>query len=161
VPILHNQYRAEGNLPGGKVVPLPIQVGLRTQGPLVQVTVSLADSIASELVKQGKPVPAPVVGNALIDTGAVSTCIDEDAAQKLQLPVINVVNLASTSHPSTKANVYPVKFQITGLPINFNAPMSIGAPLAVQGLVALIGRDVLQHCTLIYSGGLSQISLCI
>jgi hypothetical protein len=75
--------------------------------------------------------------------------------------VVNVVSMASASHASTKANVYPAKFQITGLPMNFNAPMSIGAPLAVQGLIALIGRDVLQHCTLNYNGHLGQISLCI
>jgi predicted aspartyl protease len=160
VPILHSQYRAGRNLPNGKIVQLPIQVGLRTHGPLVQVTIWLADPVASKLAEEGKPVPAPVVGNALLDTGAVSTCIDEEAAQKLQLPVVNVVNMASASHPSTKANVYPVKFQIAGLPFDFTA-LAIGAPLAVQGLIALIGRDVLQHCTLIYSGGLSQISLCI
>jgi hypothetical protein len=45
--------------------------------------------------------------------------------------------------------------------MTFNAPMSIGAPLAAQGLIALIGRDLLQHCTLIYNGHLGQISLCI
>jgi predicted aspartyl protease len=161
MPILHSQYQAEGKAPDGKVIHLPAQVGLVARGPLVQVTVSLADQITSELIKQGKAIPAPVQGLALIDTGAGSTCIDEEAAQKLQLPVVNVVDMASASHALTKANVYPAKFQITGLPMNFNAPMSIGAPLAVQGLIALIGRDVLQHCTLIYNGHLGQISLCI
>ncbi len=38
---------------------------------------------------------------------------------------------------------------------------AIAAPLAAQGLIALIGRDLLQHCTLIYTGSLGQISLCI
>ena len=161
MPILHSQYQATAKTPDGNTIQLPAQVGLATRGPLIQVTVSLADQIATELVKQGKSLPAPVQGLALIDTGAGSTCIDEAAAQKLQLPVVNVVDMASASHASTKANVYPAKFQIIGLPISFNAPMSIGAPLAVQGLIALIGRDVLQHCTLIYNGGLGQISLCI
>jgi len=161
MPILHSQYQATAKTPDGNVIQLPAQVGLATRGPLVQVTVSLADQIASELIKQGKTIPPPVQGLALIDTGAGSTCIDEEAAQKLQLPVVNVVSMASASHASTKANVYPAKFQITGLAISFNAPMSIGAPLAVQGLIALIGRDVLQHCTLIYNGNLGQISLCI
>ncbi|MDE3068108.1 MAG: hypothetical protein KGJ60_11230 [Verrucomicrobiota bacterium] len=160
MPILHSQYQAATKTPDGKVIQLPAQVGLATRGPLVQVTISLADPIAAELVKQGKPVPPPVQGLALIDTGAGS-CIDEAAAQKLQLPVVNVVNMASASHASANANVYPAKLQITGLPMTFNAPMCIGAPLAVQGLIALIGRDLLQHCTLIYNGNLGQISLCI
>ena len=129
MPILHSQFQAETKTPDGKIIQLPAQVGLVARGPLVQVTVSLADQIASELVKQGKPFPAPVQGLALLDTGAGSTCIDEAAAQKLQLPVVNVVDLASASHASTKANVYPAKFQITGLPMSFNAPMSSGHPL--------------------------------
>ncbi len=93
MPILHSQFQAEGKTPDGKIIQLPAQVGLAVRGPLVQVTVSLADQIASELIKQGKAIPAPVQGLALIDTGAGSTCIDEEAAQKLQLPVVNVVNM--------------------------------------------------------------------
>ena len=53
MPILHSQYQAEGKTPDGKIIHLPAQVGLATRGPLVQVTVSLADQIASEF-KTGK-----------------------------------------------------------------------------------------------------------
>jgi hypothetical protein len=38
---------------------------------------------------------------------------------------------------------------------------AIGAPLAAQGIVALIGRDVLQHCTLHYNGFTGEITLAI
>jgi hypothetical protein len=33
-----------------------------------------------------------------------------------------------------------------------NAARAAGTPLAAQGLVALIGRDALQTCVLIYNG---------
>ena len=64
MPIPHGQYQAEGKAPDGKIIQLPTQVGLMTRGPLVQVTVSLADQIASKLIKQEKAIPASVQGLA-------------------------------------------------------------------------------------------------
>jgi hypothetical protein len=127
----------------------------------VPVTVTLADQVASELVKRQEFVPAPASGLALIDTGAISTCIDEETARQMRLPIVNVVNMASASHASTKANQYPVKLEVVGLPMSFNSAIATGAPLRIHGLIALIGRDMLQHCTLIYNGTIGQISLCI
>jgi predicted aspartyl protease len=146
-----------------QTAPVPGAMGLVQMGPRIQIRISLGDQFASELVKLGKPVPPPVDGHALIDTGAGSTCIDEEAAKSLNLSVIDVVSMASASHAATKANVYPAKLEILGLPqpIVINASRAIGAPLKVQGLIALIGRDVLQHCTLIYNGGIGSITLCI
>lgn len=65
MPILHSQYQAEGKTPDGKIIQLPAQVGLVARGPLVQVTVSLADQIASELIKQGKSHPGTGSGSCL------------------------------------------------------------------------------------------------
>src|SRR5438067_1699528 len=159
--ILHSQFTGQGKQPDGKTVAIPPPIILAQRGPCVQIAVTLADQIAGELVKQGKPVPAAVSGLGLIDTGAVSTCIDEGVAKRMNLPVVNVVTLASASHASTQANVYPVKFQIAGFPVAINAPSAIGAQLAAQGLLALIGRDLLQHCSLIYNGFSGEITLCI
>ena len=121
----------------------------------------LADQVAGELVKRKEPVPTPLSGLALIDTGAISSCIDEETAKQMHLPVVNVVNMASASHALHQANQYPVKIQFTGFPIAFNAMNAMGAPLKIQGLIAIIGRDLLMRCTFIYNGSLGQISLCI
>lgn len=160
-PILHSQFIGQGKQSDGKTVQLPPRLVLAQRGPVVQIAVTLADPVAAELLKQGKPIPAPIAGLGLIDTGAVSTCIDEGAARKLNLPVVNVVTLASASHASSKANVYPVKFEVAGLPVAVNAPSAIGAPLEAQGLLALIGRDLLQHCTVFYNGPIGEITLSI
>ena len=98
---------------------------------------------------------------ALIDTCATTTCIDEEAARQLKLPVVNVVTVASASHSSTQHNVYPIQISIAGLPITINAPGAIGAPLAAQGHLLLIGRDVLQHCALFYNGLTGKFTLSI
>lgn len=160
MPILHIQFNAQGTNNQGQVVKVNPGIVLQRQGPCVQVTIGLAQSIAEQLLQQGKPVPQPISGLALIDTGATSTCIDDEAAQKLQLPVTNVVNVASASHSSTPQNVYPIQVQITGLPISIESG-AVGAALAPQKLLALIGRDVLQHCTLFYNGITGQITLSI
>lgn len=161
MPILHTQFSAQGKTQQGQIVPIPHSVVLQKQGPCVQVSIGLAQSIASQLLQQGKSLPKPISGIALIDSGASSTCIDDTAAQQLSLPVVNVVNVASASHASTPQNVYPIQIELIGLPISIEAPNAIGAALTPQGLLALIGRDVLQHCTLFYNGITGEITLSI
>ena len=131
------------------------------RGPVVQVTVGVGQQIATQVLQSGGALPSPVSGLALIDTGASTTCIDEAAAQKLQLPVIDVVKIASASHASTEQNVYPIQIEVVGLPITVNAPRAVGAPLEPQGILVLIGRDVLQHMLLVYNGPAGSLSLSI
>ncbi len=161
MPILHIQLNATGNNPKGQTVQIPPSIVLQRQGPYVQVTISIAQSIAEQLLQQGLSLPSPMSGVALIDTGASSTCIDSDIAQQMQLPVVNVVNVASASHASSQQNVYPIQIEVVGLPISIETPNAIGAALKAQGLIALIGRDVLQHCILFYNGITGSFTLSI
>ena len=159
----HNQFLAQAKTPDGKIIVVPPSVGLIQIGPRLNARISLGNPFAAELAKRQEPIPPPVSGHALIDTGAIATCIDADTAKSLNLPVIDVVKMASASHPATDANVYPVRLEIIGSPkpIEFNVARAIGAPLKVQGLIALVGRDVLAHCTLIYQGGIGSVTLCL
>jgi len=161
MPVLHTQFSGEGKAPDSKVVKLSSAFVMASRGPVLQAAITVAEQVAAELVKQGKPVQPPVAGFALIDTGAYMTCVDEDAAKQLQLPVVDVVNMSSASHASHPANVYPIRIGIAGFPIPINAPRAIGAALKAQGLIALIGRDVLAHGTLFYNGMAGEITLSI
>jgi predicted aspartyl protease len=161
VPILNVQFAGEGKRPDGTVVPVQPQVVFAQRGPVVQVTISVGQQIAAQVLQSGGTLPTPVSGLALIDTGASTTCVDEMAAQKLQLPVIDVVRIASASHPETERNVYPIQIEVIGLPITINAPRTVGAPLESQGILVLIGRDVLQHTVLVYNGPAGSLSLSI
>ena len=161
MPILHVQYDAQGQTPDGQPIQLPARIALLQTGPCVQVVISLAQSLSEQLVQQGHAVPQPASGMGLVDTGASTTCIDEALAQRLGLPVIDVVQMTSASHAGTEANVYPIQMEIVGSPIIVNVPRAIGANLAPQGIVALIGRDYLQHCTLFYNGLSGEITLSI
>ncbi len=157
MPILNIQLA--GQDPSGNQI--PAFVALQQRGPVVQVSVSVEQNIARQLLAQGIALPAPETGFALIDTGATSTCIDEAAAARLRLPAIDVVTVASASHASTQQNVHPIQIEVIGLPITISAPRAIAAPLAAQGLLVLMGRDVLQHCTLFYNGPTGSFSLSV
>lgn len=161
MPILNLQLSVQGRGPDGQPVPLPPATALVRRGPCIQVQVGVAKVIAQQLLQQGKEVPTPSSGLAIIDTGAAVTCIDDGVARQLGLPVINVVTISSASHAATQQNVYPAQIEVIGLPLAIDVPNAIGAPLAEQGLIALIGRDVLQRCTLFYNGPAGSISLAL
>lgn len=160
MPILHVQFNAQGQTPTGQTVSVAPVIALLSQGPVVQVVLSVAQTIADQLLQQGLPVPTPVAGLALIDTGASSTCIDDASAQQLQLPAIDVVNMISASHANIQQNIYPVLIEVMG-GIRIDVPRAMGANLAPQNLVALIGRDFLQQCTLFYNGPAGAITLAL
>jgi len=161
MPILHTQLTAQGQTANGKPISLPPAIALMQRGPIVQVTIGVEQNIAQQLVSQGTPLPQPVPGVALIDTGATSTCIDDAIAKQLNLPVVDVVSIASASHVETKQSVYPALIEVVGIAIKFNALRAIGVPLANQGIQVLIGRDLLQHCTLFYNGMIGSFTLSI
>jgi predicted aspartyl protease len=151
----------EGQTADGRRVQLPPGVALQVRGPVVQASVTLEETAAQTLVQQGGQLPSPENGLALIDTGASVTCIDAEAARRLRLPAIDVVPMTSASHARTDQNVYPIQIEILGFPMRLQAPRAVGAELASQGLLLLIGRDVLRSCTLFYNGVTGEFTLSI
>lgn len=158
MPILHSQVVAQAKTPDGKDIQLPSPVALQLRGPVVQVTVTIEQNAGKALLSQGKTVPTKT-GWALIDTGASNTCIDDKVAKELGLPVIDVGNMQSASHEKHQCNVYPV--QIITPVVTLNSPRTMGASLESQGLLVLIGRDVLQVCNLFYNGVAGQFTLSL
>jgi predicted aspartyl protease len=134
---------------------------MRMYGPCVKVSVEIAGFIERRWLEDSKDRTAPIKGYALIDTGASDTCIDDSVARRLGLPVVDVVNVSSASHASTLQSVYPIKIAIEGFSVSIEAPTAIGAALSSQGLIALIGRDLLQYCTLFYNGVSGELTLSI
>jgi predicted aspartyl protease len=161
MPILNATFGGEARRQDGTRVPVPGPIILSQRGPVMQVNLSVGQAIAEQIRESGRELPPPVSGLALIDTGASVTCVDDAAAQALRLPVIDVVTMTSASHVATQQNVYPLQIEAVGFPMTINAPRVMGAALQAQGLVLLIGRDVLQHCLLVYNGLTGSFSLSI
>ena len=159
--ILHIQVSGHGLGPNGEQVQIDPRQLLAKRGPVVQVAIRVPPEIAQRLTAAEQPVPTPIVGFALIDSGASSSCIDNVAAQTLGLPVVNVILMASATHASVETNVYPISFDILGgSPMSVNCPRAAGAALANQNLVLLIGRDLLAMCHFTYNGASGEFTIC-
>lgn len=159
MPILHSQTAGQIKTPDGKTVQVHPAIALQLRGPVLQVSVTIEQNVGKGLIAQGKELPTPKSGLALIDTGASNTCIDEQAAKELGLPVIDVGSMQSASHEKHPCNIYPI--QINTPIVTLNAPRAMGASLASQGLLVLIGRDILQNCNLFYNGPVGQFTLSV
>ena len=142
----------------GRTIAAP--TGLAQGGPLVPVTLMISDAHRKILGEEGKPVPAVVNGTALIDTGASSTCIDQQAAERAGLPVIDKAMMASASHAKHEVPVYSAKLVIPDFSA-IDVEYAMGASLDEMNLIALIGRDLLQGAVLVYNGTDGSIALSI
>lgn len=126
---------------------------LRASGPTIPVAITVSNILAEVLTKQGKVV-ASVNGLALIDTGASSTMIDEIVIRSLGVNQISFRDVG-TPNGANPMNIYPAKlvFPGTGLPdLNFNGVLSSPYLKSQQNIIALIGRDILQHGSFTYNG---------
>jgi hypothetical protein len=117
------------------------------------------------LTLAGQAPPAPQTGRGLIDTGASCTCIDPMIFAALGIQPTGIVPMLTPSTGATPQNAetYDVGIFIP----NGQEPALIIPTLAVsaselyagQGFHALIGRDILERCVLIYNGKLPYVTL--
>lgn len=127
---------------------LPPAQGLQLVGPIIPATLHMLD--AHRTKAEASP-PAPVAGNVLIDTGASTTCLDAGAAQRAGLPIVGNGKMNSATHDNHAVPLFAGMLRLTNfgdLPVE-NA---MGANLGNQGIIALLGRDVLRNCILVYNG---------
>ena len=108
MPIVHVQMgAAQAKDQNGRDVLLPPPLALASRGPVLQVTVTIEENAGKGPLAQGKTLPTPKAGLALIDTSG--TCIDDQAARDLGLPVIDVAKMTSATHQDQQCGVYPVQ----------------------------------------------------
>jgi len=160
VPILSVTLQGEAQLPGGQKAVVPPAAALTRAGPVVKVSITPPEAVTQPILQAGGTI-TPYVGLALIDTGASSTCIDEDVANTLSLPVVGRARMASATEPDSIRNQYPVQIEFVGWGVKGGANRAIGANLKPQNLVALIGRDLLNKCLLVYNGPSGSFSLAL
>lgn len=136
--------------PGGSVALHPGP--LFAVGPQIPVNVQMPQALASLLTQQQKPVPNPISGVALLDTGASISAVDATVIQSLGVSPVGVTTLHTPSGTSQQ-NQYPVRFEFPGsnLPA-IETQRAIGSLLQQQGIIALIGRDVLASFVFVYNG---------
>ncbi len=132
-------------------------------GPLIDVFFSPPDALADVLRGAGRPVPLPVVVPALLDTGSARTLIDTAIAEQLGIEPSGSTRLRTP----TTGDGYEVR-QTFDVGFGWGAPQVtfvsgyhqvIASDLGSLGIRALIGRDLLAGCQLVYNGPQDEFTL--
>ncbi|HXZ13535.1 MAG TPA: hypothetical protein VEG64_14200 [Candidatus Sulfotelmatobacter sp.] len=137
---------------------------LRIFGPLISVEIGVPQALAQHLSSHNLPVPAPVPGVALIDTGASITSVDNSVFRTLRTQPVSIATVGG-AHGSAQQSVYPASISFPGTALqglDFNqvlgCDISGQATGLQQPLIALVGRDLLQHFVFIYHGPMGLIT---
>jgi len=137
----------------------PSSAALRIVGAVVPVEIYVPQAIAQVLTQNAQPLPTPVIGFAMMDTGANGTCVHEPSLTTLGLNPIDVVPSGTAGGP-VQQNVYPARlvFPSLGWELNFarltgvNLTGQIVPSNPPQQLLVLVGRDILESAILVWNG---------
>lgn len=149
--------------------PQPFPEALASSGPIMQVEVHVPLVLAESLQKAASPIPAPVQGWALIDTGASISAVDSSVVSQLGINE-NGRAVVGTAGGRQEQFTYPPRLSFPGTllpPIDH--PKVLGCDLSghvlfgVQNLriIALIGRDMLRSAIFVNNGTVGSWSLSI
>jgi len=137
------------------------------QGPVLNALIGVSIARHTALTSIGQQIPAPQIIRALVDTGASITSIDPSVLTALNLTATGstLIHTPSTGNQPTTADVFDIGLIIAAsnnqplLSIDI-MPVICSELLVTQGFHALIGRDVLAQCVLIYNGETNSFTLC-
>lgn len=156
-----NTFRFGGSIPqvdkdGRKVlIPFPPHIILQNGGPIIPVIITQPKSVADNLIKEAKPVPAIQV-RALIDTGAFGSVITPTIAEKLGLIQTGFQKVTSVNNQEDQP-AYFAKIQFTWG--SAKDVQVVACPLKGP-FECLIGRDILLHWNFTYNGKDGYIIIC-
>lgn len=136
-------------------------------GPVVNAGVSVSEGRKAALLAQNLPVPNIRIIRALVDTGASFTSIEPEVLKALGLTPTGTIDIVtpSTGKDVHTTDTYDVDFVIGAgaddIPLSIqNLRIATSELYLKQGIHALIGRDVLKRCILIYNGSVNTFALC-
>jgi predicted aspartyl protease len=127
-------------------------------GPTIPVEIAIPDELARYYSARNIPIPPPVTGDALIDTGASITAVDLAVLQQLGIQPVGTANVY-TPQGSDVQELFPVRLTLSGTAIVMRLKAVLGSQLRNQNIMALIGRNVLSSCVLVYNGPFGNFSL--
>lgn len=141
----------------------PLPDALMDDGAILLVQVDIPLILADFLHANNQQVPGPTQGMALIDTGASKSCADRAVLTKLGIKPTGVIRVG-TAKGATQCPIFPARliFPTLRLRVNFNAMAGVnlqGQQIGGAPLIALVGRDILRRCLLIYSGASGYFTL--
>jgi hypothetical protein len=130
-------------------------------GPLIEILVSPSRAFV-ETLRSSDPaaiVASPVRAMAVIDTGASGTVVNPRIITALGLRAVGSVPIHT---PSTIQPLVCDQFYVDiSFPkgVSFSNALVICAPLGMQNIDCLIGRDILENAVLTYIGYINQFTI--
>lgn len=146
--------------PQPKMVIGPAPDMLVAEGPGLEVHVTVTDAHAKYLEDNGMEIPQPISGKALVDTGASISAVDVSVLERLGTQPIGCVRI-HTPQGTDLQEIYPAKMLFPGSKLGGVQSLTVvGNPaIAGQGLLALIGRDILKNWLLVYNGASGNVTI--
>lgn len=140
--------------------PAPAQSAetLAERGFLLSVEVSPPQALARLLTAEKVSAELTATGFALLDTGASCCCVGESVLQRLQLQPVRQTEVRSPNG-SRLQSVYVARMSFPGSVIPPVELSVVGVQMGHEETIALIGRDFLQRCLLVYNGQVGASSL--
>jgi hypothetical protein len=131
---------------------------LISTGAFLGVNIDVPPAISAAITASGQAVPPSATGVALVDTGATLTCVHEPLLKELGLNPSGTV-MGGTAAGQVQQALYMVRltFPLLGWTVDLQV---VGVNLSGQStnteppqpLAALLGRNLLQQCLLVWNG---------
>ncbi len=140
-----------------------ITVKIDADGPVVDLGIAVGRLWQSRLAARGVVVPPATTVRALIDTGSDLSVVHPQVLQQLGVQATGSIRIRrpGTVGGFRPASVSEVQLSMGGLGRGtqwISARVVAVAP-STPSVFALIGRDVLEHCTLFYNGPQSELTI--
>jgi hypothetical protein len=131
-------------------------------GAVVEVVVQLSGTEKTRRQQLGEPVPVPQAVKAQLDTGASRSVVHLGILQgDLRLARIDVEKFNELAGGETQREIFLVDLSIlvNGCNGSWGPTRVAGGDLTNYGFKAVIGRDLLAGCVLVYDGKTNSFSL--
>ncbi len=138
--------------------PSNLTESMRTRGPILPVQIGLPEA-AEAAIRAGGGVPGAMEEiQALVDTGASITAIDQTVAARLGLIATGSVQIGGVTGVSTQP-LYGARIVMPEPGFTFDPIQIVGAPLNAPDFQLLIGRNLLCSMMMTYDGVRGQFAL--
>jgi hypothetical protein len=138
-------------------------VMIGSDGPTVDLAVAVGRAWQQRLTAQGTSVPSPTTVRALIDTGSDLSVVHPQVLQQLGLLATGSVRVRRPGSGGgfRLAALFETELSIGGVSLGavWISTRVVGVAPSTPTVLALIGRDVLEHCTLFYNGPRGELTL--
>src|SRR5260370_8627307 len=104
---------------------------LAALGPILAVSVSIPQALAAFYTRQQIPLPSPITGLALVDTGATRSCVHAPIMSNLGVNPIGVVT-SGTPAGQVLHSLYPAHFTFPATNIEVDFTSVVGVDLSGQ-----------------------------